>query len=357
MKRLLFGGVMALTLGVTGTALADEPAAPAPATAKPAAAVAYPAKEAPLPSPPTPPTVKAPAAVVAAPVKPVEAVVVAPVKPVEAVVAAPVKAATAPVVLASPPAKEAAASPAAVAAPPKEATPLAAMPAPPPREAELPLALRPASPLTLASEPASTPWIYKLAFGAAILAAGFVLWKRRRTPGAKRAPGNAIRVLGKTAMGLRGELALVEVGGMRLVVGITPSSMQTLAILPDDDGVADQAAADAEAEPVSDTRRSSAPMVPTKSDFATRARSLFSTLDIGPPIPARASRASAFSASRYADERDGDDAPESAPAPSPKTRARPEDDRDEERRRRAPAREVPLEGQARGIALALRNRK
>jgi flagellar biogenesis protein FliO len=344
MRRLLFGGVMALTLGVTSSALADEPAAPTPATAKPAAAVAYPAKEAASPTAPTPPTVKVPDAVVAAPVKPVEAVVPAPVKAAAPLVAPP-----------SPPAKEA---PAAVVAPPKEATPVAAMPAAAPsKEAELPLALRPASPLTLAAEPASTPWIYKLAFGAAILAAGFILWKRRRTHGTKRAPGNAIRVLGKTAMGLRGELALVEVGGMRLVVGITPSSMQTLAILPDDYDVAAESAADAEAEPVSDTRRSSAPIVPTKSDFATRARSLFSSLDIGPPIPARASRTSAFSASRYADERDGEDAPESAPAPSPKARPRQEDDRDDERRRRTPSREVPLEGQARGIALALRNRK
>ena len=304
MKRLLFGGVMALTLGVTSTALADEPAAPA-ATAKPAAALAYPAA-------PTPPAVKVPDAVVAAPVKPVEPVVPAPVKAVEPVVPAPVKAVSPVVAPPSAPAKETVASPASP---------------------ELPLALRPASPLMLASEPTSTPWIYKLAFGAAILAAGFILWKRRRTHGTTRAPGNAIRVLGKTAMGLRGELALVEVGGMRLVVGITPSSMQTLAILPDDFDMAAEAAADSDAESVSDTRRSSAPIGPTKSDFATRARSLFSSLDIGPPVPARASRASPFSASRY------------------------EDDRDDERRPRSASREAPLEGQARGIALALRNRK
>jgi len=257
--------------------------------------------------------------------------------------------------VAAAPAKEVAAAPAkeVAAAPAKEVA--AAAPA---KQVEPLLALRPTTPLTLASEPASTPWIYKLAFAAAILAAGVIVWKRRRTRGAKRGASAVVRILGKTAMGLRGELALVEVGGMRMLVGITPSSMQTLAILPDQQVEAssvDDGDDDGNAERDSERRGAH---VPTKSDFAARARSLFSSLDMGPPVPARAARASAFSASRYADERDIEDAPDSAPAPAPKTRTRePAADRDDDRRRRPAVREIALEGQARGIALALRNKR
>jgi flagellar biogenesis protein FliO len=300
MSRLLGTSVIALALTVSSAALADEAAAPTPAP------VTAPAVAAPKPAP-------------------------APAK-----VAAPVAAASA---------KE----PAAAAAPP---APEAAAPAPAPAEAAPPpLVLRPSTPLTLASEPPSTPWIYKVAFGAALLAAGVLIWKRRQALGSKRASGTAVRVLGKTAMGLRGELALVEVGGMRLVVGITPSSMQTLAILPEDYVLreAEAEAAEREVEP----RRAPAVEAAAKMDLASRARSLFASLDVGPPVPARAS---AFSASRYADERGADEVvPESAPAPR-RSRA-PEPDREDDRRRRAAAREAPLEGQARGIALALRTRR
>jgi hypothetical protein len=178
------------------------------------------------------------------------------------------------------------------------------------------------------------------------MVAGIILWKRRRALGPASGAGS-IRVLAKTTMGLRAELALVEVGGMKLVVGITPSSMQTLAVLPDD--FADAAV---------DTMDRAAPRaseVP-KADLASRARSLFSSLDMGPPVPARAAaRPASFAASRYADERD-DEEPESAPMPRPRRRDS-EHAREDDRRKRSDAREIPLEGQARGLALAMRNRR
>ena len=100
--------------------------------------------------------------------------------------------------------------------------------------------MRAPQPLALAPEQTSSSWGIKLAFFGAIAAAGFIAYRKRKAkkPEDKK---TAVKVLGKTAMGLRGELALVEVGGMRVLVGITSSSMQTLAVLPDD--------ADVELEP------------------------------------------------------------------------------------------------------------
>ena len=323
MKRLVFASVMAVTLSVTTASLADD----APAV---------------VPVPP--PTVAAPAT---------------------PTVAAPVVARVAPVPAPAVATAVATSQPAVATYQPAAATPPVASAVPP---AGLPLALRPASPtaLTLAAEPAPAPWPYKLLFGAAVLGACAIVWKKRRSLASKlKASETPVRILGKTSMGLRGELALVEVGGMRLLVGVTPSSMQTLAVLPDDYAeAAEEAASRADAEPERAAPRESR-AVPSrravekeKSDLGSRARALFSALDVGPPIPARVA-ASGFAASRYADERDSDtEAPDSAPSPPARSR---EAERDRDRRRRPASRDAsrdaPLEGQARGIALALGHRK
>jgi flagellar biogenesis protein FliO len=339
MRRTLAGSVMAMTLAVTCPALADG-AEPVPT---PSAAVA-----------PAPPPAASPASA-ASPAAPRAAAPSVPAAPAAPSAPAAPAATTAPVAHAASPASPAlaAAPPAAV---PSAASPglAAAAPAAPPavapvKDVEPPLALRPAKPLTLAEAPAPTPWPYKTLFGVAVVAAGALVWKKRRALAAKHAPGTPVRVLGKTSMGLRGELALVEVAGMRLLVGVTPSSMQTLAVLPDD--FADEAS-ETDPEPMRAARRDSGVTATQrgaeKSDSASRARSLFTSLDIGPPIPPRVAP-STFAASRYADERDIENAPESGSPPNG-------EGRDPERRRRPP-RDVPLEGQARGIALALRNRK
>jgi len=206
------------------------------------------------------------------------------------------------------------------------------------------LPLRTPQPLALAPEQTGSSWGIKLAFFGAIAAAGFIAYRKRKAkkPEDKKV---AVKVLGKTAMGLRGELALVEVGGMRLLVGVTSSSMQTLAVLPDD--------ADFEMAPAIEEKAEKS----EKVEVGTRARSLLAELEgtitrTPPKTLAVAPAPAAFSASRYEKARtarDDDDAPESAPAPP---------------RRRAPRapremgdRDSAVAGQARGIALALRGVK
>jgi flagellar biogenesis protein FliO len=353
MKRTLASAaaVIAVTLGVTAPAHADTPTA-----------AASPAKDAPT----APAIVAIPVPTVAAPTVAAPTVALAPaVGPPQAPKAAVVAAASTPaapaVTLARTPAPTPAPALAAASAPVAASAPPVAAPAPvaAAKEPEAPLALRPPAPLTLAAEPPSTPWGYKALFGAAILAAGFIVWKKRRALAADPKAATPVRVLGKTTMGLRGELALVEVGGMRLLVGITPSSMQTLAVLPDDfteAALAAEEAAEARVAALAPRAPEASRAAPNKSDLASRARALFTTLDAGPPIPARVA-ASSFAASRYADERDSDSAPDSAPAPNrARTRESEAPAREADRRRRTP-RDLPLEGQARGIALALGNRR
>lgn len=196
--------------------------------------------------------------------------------------------------------------------------------------------MRAPQPLALAPEQTSSSWGIKLAFFGAIAAAGFIAYRKRKAkkPEDKK---TAVKVLGKTAMGLRGELALVEVGGMRVLVGITSSSMQTLAVLPDD--------ADVELEPAAEEKSE-------KVEVGTRARSLLAELEgtiTRSPTKASATAApAAFSASRYERSRAAretdDDAPESAPQPA-------------RRRVSREPRDTAVAGQARGIALALRGAK
>jgi flagellar biogenesis protein FliO len=358
MKRTLASAaaVIAVTLGVTTPAHADTPtAAASPAKDAPSAPAIV---AIPVPTVATP-TVAAPTAAVAPAVGPPQApkaavVAAASTPAVPAVTLARPSAPTPAPALAAAAAVVAASPPVAAAAPPVAAPAVAAA-----KEPEAPLALRPPAPLTLAAEPPATPWGYKALFGAAILAAGVLVWKKRRALAANPKAATPVRVLGKTTMGLRGELALVEVGGMRLLVGITPSSMQTLAVLPDDFTEAALAAEEAAEARVADAapRAAEASRASSnKSDLASRARALFTTLDAGPPIPARVA-ATSFAASRYADERDSDSAPDSAPAPNrARTRESEAPAREADRRRRTP-RDLPLEGQARGIALALGNRR
>jgi flagellar biogenesis protein FliO len=392
--RHLRAGVIALTLAVTGPALADDShggaptvAAETPAAAtKPAASASVKAVAPPAVKDPTPPSsakaAEVPALAKDSPLaREISAALTLPSAPVAAAPAppkAPVVARVAPspaatTVAAVPPAAPAAAAPApapVAAAAAAAAAPAAAVRAPesagnaePP--AELPLALRPPKPLVLANESPPLPWPYKLGFFAAVGAAGFLVWKKRRAFAAAnggeaaKKKKTAVRVIGKTSIGLRGELAVVEVGGMRLLVGVTPSSMQTLAVLADDEASEEELDASRLAPPplpalTARDGRSSVPSAAERSasnrpsQLAARARSLFSHVDMGPPVPARVASGATFSASRYADESDieADD-----------------EDRERERATRAarpsrPSREpAPLEGQARGIALAMSNRR
>jgi flagellar biogenesis protein FliO len=362
MKRrlLLAGGVIAVTVGVTGLAFADEDA--------PKAALAPAATAA--------PTTAAPAA--------------APLAPTTAVPAA------APL-----------APPAAIRTITEPSLPLRA----------------PAPALELAKPAPSSSWGTRI--GLVVLAGlggfAFLRAKKRGGRGAKggrdAASASRIVVHARTSLALRTEVAVVEVSGLRLLLGITPHAIQTLAVLPELDGEAAELAADmeraredAEAEAArtrplapSDPARLRAPLAAQLEgpSLADRARALFES----PDRKLAAAALSIASAAKYAsratdisrDERDAEDLrddealrDEPAPAPKPSTAsatrrtaargaAREREPRDAsttaararmprdgdgaaERGARAsllPARSSrpPVEGQARGLVLALGNKR
>jgi hypothetical protein len=136
-------------------------------------------------------------------------------------------------------------------------------------------------------------------------------------------------------MGLRGEIALVESGGMRVLVGVTPSSMTTLAVLPED--FAAESERERAEERVSILDRPAPKPAASPMSLGDRARSLFAFE--GDPIKPPPARPFTIGAARYA-EVAGDDVPAAATPRKPT--------------RRAASRENPIEGQARGLALALR---
>ncbi len=108
----------------------------------------------------------------------------------------------------------------------------AATPAPADPSAETHLQLRPTQPLALETTPSSPGAAWKLGAFVLIAAGGFWAWKRR----AKTSPATELaqlRVIRRTTIGMRSELLLLELDGQRLLIGVTPSSMQTLYLLPD----------------------------------------------------------------------------------------------------------------------------
>ena len=203
-RRTFLGSVMAMTLFATSTtALAGEVAAQAAAPARAAspAQAAAPARAA----------------------TPTQAVA-----PGGAGVALPTPAAQAPAP--------------AVQAP----APAAQAPAPVEDGPATPLAVRPtqATPLALAASPEGVGLGYKL---LALLAIGggvaLYLYRKR---GALRPGGQAsqIDILARVGLGVRSELVLVEVEGTRLLVGMTPSAIQTLAVLDTSEEVGEAAPED-----------------------------------------------------------------------------------------------------------------
>jgi len=102
--------------------------------------------------------------------------------------------------------------------------------------ADEPLPVRPTKPLQLAPESTGTPIAYKLAFFALVAAGGFFWWQKRKktVAPAGASPAATLRVVARASAGFRTELAVVDVGSMRVLVGVTPNNITTLAILPDE---------------------------------------------------------------------------------------------------------------------------
>lgn len=108
-------------------------------------------------------------------------------------------------------------------------------PTPAPAAPERPLSLRksPDQPLAMSSAPPSDGLWFKL--GLCCLIVGGAVWLlRKRGLLAPPAKAQAMTILGRTSIGVRSELLLVEVEGQKLVLGVTPSTVSRLAVLPID---------------------------------------------------------------------------------------------------------------------------
>ncbi len=96
-----------------------------------------------------------------------------------------------------------------------------------------------------------------LSLGAGLLAVIAIIygcaWLIRRMTGMTGMNNNAIRVVSVLAIGARERIALVEVGGQQILLGITPSAIRTLQVYD---------------EPVVDAGS------PPDSDFARRLQSM-----------------------------------------------------------------------------------
>jgi flagellar biogenesis protein FliO len=227
-KRFLLASVMAMTVTATATTVfADEPAAAPTTTATPTVA--------PTPAPTATPTATATATTAAPAYHPPPAATTPP-----AVVRAPVVTAPTPSPVAAP----------AATIVPVVAPVVAPVPAPEPAApAATPLAVRPAPAKPLALAPASEGLGvgYKLLAIVAIGGAVALYLKKKRGAKIAASAPSKIDILSRASIGVRSQLVVVEVEGTRLLVGMTPNTIQTLAVLqtPEDDGVAamDRAAA------------------------------------------------------------------------------------------------------------------
>lgn len=115
---------------------------------------------------------------------------------------------------------------------------LAAEPAPTPAPSATPLQTRPAKKLELSAQNEKTPVGYKLLAGAVVVA-GAVVWAKKKKGGVTKdkKKRSAIDLLARHSVGVRSELLVVDVEGTRLLVGMTPGSMSTLAVLQTPEGV------------------------------------------------------------------------------------------------------------------------
>jgi len=136
------------------------------------------------------------------------------------------------------------------AGPTPEGTTAGQMPSAVATTGQTPLQVRASKPLTLDSAPAGSNVGWKLLGMALVAGAGVWLWKRRPHRSLPAAAPQ-LAILRRTSLGVRSELILVELEGQRLLLGVTPNSIQNLYIVPTT--YADELAA--EAEPTAFARR------------------------------------------------------------------------------------------------------
>jgi len=94
-------------------------------------------------------------------------------------------------------------------------------------QAGTPLTLRPTKPLSLEPQRPAEGAGWKIAAFLVAGAAVFCGVKHRARTRAPR-PDSGPRVVGRTTIGIRSELLLVEIDGQRLLLGVTPTAIQSL---------------------------------------------------------------------------------------------------------------------------------
>jgi hypothetical protein len=94
-----------------------------------------------------------------------------------------------------------------------------------------PLPVRPTRPLELAEEAPRSGVGWKLGALVALGAIGLYTWNQRRRPSAAHVVPNLV-IVRRTAIGVRSELILVDMDGQRLLLGVTPNTIQNLYIVP-----------------------------------------------------------------------------------------------------------------------------
>ena len=130
------------------------------------------------------------------------------------------------------------ATPPAAVTPPPAIVPASppAVATPPAAPASTPLSLIPSRPLSLASDAPSSNLGWKLGAMGILAAAGFWAYSKKKNGAAGRVastPVPQMRILRRTSVGVRSELLLVDLEGQRILLGVTPSNIQSLLIVPD----------------------------------------------------------------------------------------------------------------------------
>jgi len=95
-----------------------------------------------------------------------------------------------------------------------------------------PLALRPSKALQLSQDSQGPGLGWKVASIVAILGGAAFYLRKRVAP--KRLDDAGLTIVRRAAIGLRSELLVVNVEGQRLLLGVTPNSIQNLAVLDGD---------------------------------------------------------------------------------------------------------------------------
>lgn len=109
----------------------------------------------------------------------------------------------------------------------------AARPESAPARGGTPLTVRPNRPLALNTEHRGAQESWKLVLGLGVLGLAGWAWKRRQGHG-PTTMGPELQIVRRASVSDRGELVVVDVAGQRMLLGVTPNSVQQIAVIDDD---------------------------------------------------------------------------------------------------------------------------